>query len=355
MFGQFLNILNTVTSSTVTETVKPQKQTFAQEQNLPMLYDNLGRSQTLSSRLAKGGEGEIYPLQQRPDIVVKRYFDEILQKERAYLQTKIEAMRAMRQDFKQPSISWAAISVFDAQKQWVGYAMPKVQGQTMRSLAHALLYKKHAPNLNRRDIAMMMLSWLNTIKTFHKRQVMVGDYNLSNFMWNPTTLTVGFIDCDSYQIQYQGKTYPCLVGSPDLTAPEHHGKSFKDVIRTPQSEYFSIAIILFMCFMLGRHPYDIIDGEDPVKNLQQGKFAYGKGNNGKRTIPKGQWYNIWSHMPYSMKSLFIQTFTDGANQPNQRATIEQWQDVLKQYIKEMDKGFHVMDIVPAQPKTAERR
>lgn len=351
MFKAIQNIMDMLEQPMI---VTPKKQIVA-ESNMPAIYDMHVKAQTLSPRLAKGGEGEIYPLQGRGDILVKHYLDEVLNKDRAYLQAKITAMQALRPEFKAMNISWVAISVFDAQQQWRGYAMKKVEGHTMRSLAHMLLYKKHAPNLNRRDVANLMLSWLEVIQQLHQKQVMIGDYNLSNFMWNPATLEAGFIDCDSYQIQYQGQTYRCLVGSPDLTAPEHHGQSFRQVVRTPQSEYFSIAIILFMCFMLGRHPYDIVDGEDPVKNLQQGKFAYGKGNNGKRNIPKGQWYNIWSHMPYAMKNLFIQTFTEGAAHPSKRASIEQWQDVLQTYIKEMDKGYHITEMVPAQPKTSERQ
>lgn len=317
------------------------------------VYDSQGVQKQLAPLLAKGGEGEIFPLADRQETLVKRYFEERLSKDKSYLIEKIETMASMRGMFKGLNTSWAAISVFDGQKEWIGYAMPKVKGKTMRSLAHAMLYKKNAPNLNRRDVATMLVSWLQTIKKLHSMDVMIGDYNLSNFMWDPKTLQVGFIDCDSYQVKHRGKTYPCLVGSPDLTAPEHHGKSFRHVVRTPESEYFSIAIILFMCFMLGRHPYDIVGGEDPVQNLQQGNFAYGKGNNGIQNIPKGDWYKIWSHMPYRLKSLFIETFTEGATNPSKRATVNQWLDVLQQYIKEMDKGYHSLEMRPKEVKPSQ--
>lgn len=102
-----------------------------------------------------------------------------------------------------------------------------------------------------------------------------------------------------------------------------------------------------MCLMLGRHPYDMLDGEDPVKNLQSGKFAYGKGNSG---IPKGQWYNIWSHMPYKIKTLFIQSFTEGVKQPEKRVTIETWLAHLRIYERDLNKGYHAIEIIPAAPK-----
>lgn len=316
------------------------------------VYDPKGNLKQLAPRLAKGGEGEIFPLADRPGILVKRYFDAQLAKEKSYLTEKIAAMASVRSQFQGMNTSWAAIAVYSdpQQKEWIGYAMPRVEGKTMRTLAHAMLYKKHAPNLNRRDLANMMVDWLTTIKKLHSMEVMIGDYNLSNFMWNPKNLKVGFIDCDSYQFKHGGKNYPCLVGSPDLTAPEHHGKSFKQVVRTPESEHFSIAIILFMCFMLGRHPYDIVGGGDPVKNLQEGNFAYGKGNNGIQNIPKGDWYKIWSHMTYNMKTLFVSTFTEGASDPRKRATVTQLISVLKQYVKELDKGYHSLEMRPTEVK-----
>lgn len=311
------------------------------------IFDGLGKSQTLDQRLARGGEGEIYPLLHKPDILVKCYYDHVLEKNQRTLQAKVQAMHSLRHALQGRPFSWPAISVFDQNKAWKGYAMPRVQGHTLRVLAHALAYKKYAPTLNRLDIVKVLISLLDNVEYLHQQGIMIGDYNLSNFMWNSADFSVSFIDCDSYQIQIGQQCYPCLVGSPDLTAPEHHGKPFQDIQRTPASEYFSVAIVLFMCLMLGRHPYDMVGGEDPVQNLRSGKFAYGQGNHG---IPKGNWYNIWSHMPYRLKSLFIQTFTEGTHNPSKRATTSEWINALKIYQKEMLKGYHHTEIIPAQPK-----
>jgi len=348
------NIFNqlTQTHSSTGRVVKPKKADIRQEHTMPNVFDRHGAQQLLSPLLAKGGEGEIYPLQQQAHILVKRYSAEVLNKEQAYLEKKIEAMRTVRPLFKDRNMSWPAISVCDENQQWIGYAMPKIEGLTMRVLAHAIAYKKYAPDLNRHDLVKMLIYFLENIRHLHNHGIMIGDYNLSNFMWNPNDSKVGFIDCDSYQIQINDQTFPCLVGSPDLTAPEHHGKAFRNIFRTKESEYFSIAIVLFMCLMLGRHPYDIIGGDDPVQNLQSGKFAYGLGNRG---VPKGQWYNIWSHMPYRVKSLFIQTFTDGAKDPKKRVDIEAWLDALQVYERELAKGYHAMEIIPPEPKKSIKR
>lgn len=319
-----------------------------------IVYNKVGESQQLGELFAKGGEGEIYPVRGRPNILVKKYFDKKLNKDGKILVDKILAMKDVREkyQFKNKNIGWVAIPVYadNQQRRFIGYAMPKMKGVPFRTLAHAKLYAKHAPNLNRLEIVKMMLSWLGIIESLHQKNIMIGDYNLQNFLWDPKTLQISFIDCDSYQMRIADKFFPCLVGSADLTAPEHHNKDFKDIERTPESEYFSIAIILFMCLMLGRHPFDIVGGSDPVSNMQKGNFPYGA--NKGHLIPKGDWYKIWSHMSFDLKSLFIKTFTEGAKDPKKRVNIDTWKKVLNKYMNEMIEGYHDVKIRPDKPKIA---
>ena len=316
------------------------------------VLDRNGAVKQLGAELARGGEGTIYPLTDRADILVKCYHDDILQKNRKTLRDKLQAMVEVHQQFGNPNLSWPLLSVFNAQGEWIGYAMRRVSGVKMHCLAHAILYKKHFPSLTRVALVQILLNLVTQVEQLHQQGVMIGDYNLNNFLCDPQTLQVGLIDCDSYQVQLAGVRYPCPVGSPDLTPKEHHGMNYADVVRNPQSEVFSLAIILFKCLMLGRHPYDVVGGEDPVSNLKAGNFPYGKGNSG---IPKGDWYNIWSHMPYRLKSLFVSTFVEGATDPQQRPSLADWKQALQLYQTELNKGWHETAMRPAQPKSSERR
>lgn len=319
---------------------------------LTTVYDLHQQPQHLSEKLAEGGEGEIYPLRDRPQVLLKRYHPSLLARRGAALQAKIEAMRgveALRQDKR---LTWPLIHAYDAQGNWVGYCMYRAEGVPMFKLAHARLYQKHFPGLDRRRLVDYLINLVQQVQALHRQQVMVGDYNLQNILCDPASDAVTFIDCDSYQLCIGGKHYPCPVGSPDMTAKEQQNQPFEKLVRTPQSEAFSLAIILFKALMLGRHPYDIVGGDDPVQNLCRGEFAYGIGNRG---IPKGPWYNIWSHMPHRLKSLFIQTFQEGADDPARRASLEEWHEALTLYRREMDKGWHATDIQPAQPKAREYR
>ena len=316
------------------------------------VLDRNGAVKQLGAELARGGEGTIYPLTDRADILVKCYHDDILQKNRKTLRDKLQAMVEVHPQFGNPNLSWPLLSVFNAQGEWIGYAMRRVSGVKMHCLAHAILYKKHFPNLTRVALVQILLNLVTQVEQLHQQGVMIGDYNLNNFLCDPQTLQVGLIDCDSYQVQLAGVRYPCPVGSPDLTPKEHHGMNYADVVRNPQSEVFSLAIILFKCLMLGRHPYDVVGGEDPVSNLKAGNFPYGKGNSG---IPKGDWYNIWSHMPYRIKNLFVSTFVEGATDPQQRPSLADWKQALQLYQTELNKGWHETAMRPAQPKSSERR
>jgi DNA-binding helix-hairpin-helix protein with protein kinase domain len=317
-----------------------------------MVYGPDKSPQKLDVELARGGEGAVYPLASRPEILVKVYHPDKLDKDGQYLEEKIEAMVQLKSQFEHSSLCWPRLSVYDEHHRWIGYAMKRGGGVPMTKLAHAMLYKKHFPHLNRNHVVQYLLNFIDTVDLLHKSNIYIGDFNLNNVLSDPKSDAITLIDCDSYQLTMKGKSFPCLVGSPDLTPIEHHGRDFRQIVRTAESDAFSLAIILFKCLMLGRHPYDIVGGEDPVSNMRTGGFPYGKGTRG---LPRGHWYNIWSHMPYRLKEMFIKTFTEGAGNPTARPTLSEWKEVLTIYQKEIKKGFHAQEIIPSEPKKSERR
>ncbi|QEP45002.1 kinase [Ectothiorhodospiraceae bacterium BW-2] len=317
------------------------------------MIDPQGQQRQLDSELARGGEGSIYPLQDRPEVLIKLYHPEVLQKRGALLQQKVEQMTTLATTLPD-SLSWPKLSVFHPNHpdRWLGYAMRRMEGKPMKLMAHAVAYRKHFPGLDRIAMVNYLLQLLKLLDELHQKQIFIGDYNLNNILCQPGSNRVGLIDCDSYQVSLNGKHYPCPVGSPDMTPVEHHGQSFEQLVRTPESERFSVAMILFKALMLGRHPYDIVGGDDPVTNLKRGNFPYGKGKYG---IPEGHWYNIWSHMPHKLKSMFISTFTDGVHDPALRPTLQQWHDELKLYRKNMQRDWHDTRVIPPEPKSSEYR
>ncbi|MDR1301067.1 MAG: hypothetical protein LBK43_01170, partial [Treponema sp.] len=297
---------------------------------MTQVFDKFGQSKQFEKLIAKpGGEGSVYVLEDKPGTLVKIYHADKLNANRYEYQQKIDTMVSIKNNFESIDVCWPLISIYNSLGQWIGYAMKRGFGSPMRYLAHGVAYKKHFPNLNRVLLLQFLLSFLKNIEILHSKNVFIGDYNLLNFLCNKGNNKVTMIDCDSYQVTINGKYFPCPVGSPDLTPIEHHNKNFKQVVRTVASENFSLAIILFECLMLGRHPYDIVGGDDPVTNLRQGNFPYGKDN---KEIPQGPWYHIWSHIPYRIKSLFIQNFTEGVTDPNKRPGVRMWYQEISTYL-----------------------
>ncbi|MDO9766867.1 kinase [Glaesserella parasuis] len=311
------------------------------------VYDKQNSAVTLGSSLGKGGEAEVFSLQAKPNVVFKYYHQPILAKRGTQLEQKIDLMHRIESLRSNSNLAWPLILAYDEKKQWIGYAMYRAAGVTMAKLAHAMAYEDHFPGINRKRILTYLLNFLSEVNQLHQQNIMVGDYNLNNVLLDPTSDKVTFVDCDSYQIEINGQFFPCEVGSADLTPKEHQNKAFKDIKRTLESEYFSIAIILFKCLMLGRHPYDIVGGEDPVKNLCKGVFPYVSKN--KNDIPKGCWHVMWTHLPDYLQQLFAKAFTVGATNPKQRPTLAEWRAALNQYLRELNRGLHTNAVRPSLP------
>lgn len=187
-----------------------------------------GESVQLSDTpFAQGGEAAVHAVPQYPGVVVKLYHDHVLQKRADTLRAKIAAMSSDPKlaSLKQhPGLAWPRFSVFDERGQWRGYAMRKASGVRMNVLAHAMAYREQFPDLNRPAVVAYLLSLLGTLWELHTAGVIVGDYNLANFLCDPDSGAVTLIDCDSWQVNAAGKTFRCPVAAPDMLAPELQGK-----------------------------------------------------------------------------------------------------------------------------------
>lgn len=253
---------------------------------------------------------------------------------------------------QQLGLAWPLFAVYTPKGEWRGYAMRRAEGVRMNVLAHAMAYQEHFPQLDRPALVAYLLNLLRTLHELYAAGVMLGDYNLANFLCHPQSRAVTLIDCDSWQVQSGQQVYRCAVSAPDMLAPELQSQELGHIDRTPASEYFALAILIFKTLMLGRHPYDVVNGEGPVENIRKGYFPYGTGGGG---IPKGPWFNIWSHLPYKLKQLAIRTFKDGAQNPAARAPLAEWGELLHVYRAEMNKGWHSPQIKPPNPKPKDYR
>lgn len=338
----------------------------------PSPTPNEGEAILLSNPAGVGGEGAVY-IAPRPkdgkEIAVKIFSDRKLESDREILPRKIDAMVLMgRTSGKKlvghPMLAWPRLSVYNRDGRWIGYAMRRAKGKPLSRLAHPMLYRDHFPGMDREKVAKMLVQLLNGVQILHNHQVCIGDVNLNNFLWDGAGDPC-FIDVDSFQIE----GFPCPVGRPEMTPPEHLGGGspihFDKIVRTRESDFFSLGILVFQCLMLGRHPYEHIGGGSPVENLRKGHFPYASGGSAPGTkggIPAGPWYKIWSHYTHNLKNAFVRAFKDGAADPSKRPSAEDWVRELKKYIGTLNrpgpaigtdgvtKWRHSRDMIPAKPK-----
>lgn len=319
-----------------------------------VVFDDRGGQVELEAQaFASGGEAAVFGVIGYPRVVVKMYHSDVLRKRGTALKSKLGAMMALAAapNFDQSllhRLAWPRLLAFDESRAWRGYAMQRAPGVRMNVLAHAMAYKEHFPGLDRQRLITYLIDLLGTVAGLHRAGIYIGDYNLANFLCDPKGDAVMLIDCDSWQLTHAGKTFRCAVAAADMLPPELHGKELGKLDRNLPSELFALAILVFKVLMLGRHPYDVVGGEGPVANIQKGYFPYGIGGGG---IPKGPWYNIWSHLPHKVKEQFIRTFRDGAADPHNRTSVAEWIHVLRLYQREMGFGWHEVAIRPAAPKS----
>lgn len=316
------------------------------------VYNEKKETRELDSVIAEGGEGVVYSVKNTPNAVVKVYKNLSEVKEK-YLSEKIKAQIEMKNLIALENLAWPKMEVYDHKMRWIGFAMRKVEGITLSKIAHPILYKKYFPELNRSHITDLMLSIIKVIDALHKQNVFIGDINPNNILVNKNTNKASIIDTDSFQIVTGNRKYPCLVGRPEMTPLEHHGKDYSQIDRNAASDLFSFAIICFQSFMMGRYPYDNIGGESAVENLKKGHFPYGNGGvapgrNG--AIPAGHWYSVWSHLTFKMKTNFIKTFKQGVFNPKERTSLSEWESCLKDYRYAIDQGFSENELNPGYAK-----
>ncbi|MER2623586.1 MAG: hypothetical protein ABTS22_06570 [Accumulibacter sp.] len=322
------------------------------------VFDKAGKAQAIGDEIARGGEGAVHALPGIPSAVVKLYHPELLVRRGEQLRDKIDSMIGLRHSFDTTALAWPAIAVVDERGVWRGYAMRRAAGVPLTKLAHPMLCRKHAPDLDRPDVVRYLVAIVRALGRLHGAGVCLGDINLNNFLYDHANGTVMLIDCDSYQVAVAGRLFPCVVGAADMIPPELHGLRLAEVRRTPESDLFSLAILIFRCLMLGRHPYDFVGGGTVVENLRGGHFPYGTGGSAPGSdgaIPAGPWYLIWSHLTFALKTLLIRTLLKGAGDPSVRARPSEWLIALDKYARSLETGSHDRALRPLLQKSAERK
>jgi tetratricopeptide (TPR) repeat protein len=255
------------------------------------LFDVHGQRVDLGRCLGRGGEGAVYSLPLRPQSVAKIYAN----RPDARIAEKLKAMVALATPPLASVAAWPQGLVLDrVGGTVVGFVMPRVD-------AHRPIHALYGPT--DRAVAFPEATWAFLVRasrnlaagfdTVHQHRHVLGDVNQDNVVAS-SSATVRFLDCDSFQITHEGRTYPCRVGVPLFTPPELHGKRLEEVLRTVDHDLFGLAVLVFQLLFMGRHPWA---GRHPTRDMnmetaiREGMFAFGS-----EAVRQG-----WQPPPFSLR------------------------------------------------------
>jgi len=285
----------------------------------------------LGQEIGKGGEGQVFDVQNSLFLVVKIYNERLS----ANKIEKLVAMVEMASPQLEAYAAWPIDIVENQQGEVIGFVMKKLSSYVpLHSLFSPMDRKQLFPDKGYNFLVHVARNLCTAFYTIHSLGLIVGDVNEGNILVNNQGM-VAFIDCDSFQIKSNEQYYYCEVGVPRYTPPELlELGSFDKVIRTTNTDLFSMAILVFQLLFLGRHPFagknttdQDIDEETAIKYEW---FAYSSHNNHGKLLPPNDSLPLKTTNE-ALQVLFHQSFENRIHRP----LASEWITALDGYLKMM--------------------
>jgi DNA-binding helix-hairpin-helix protein with protein kinase domain len=221
--------------------------------NTITLINSLCQPIQLGNEVGKGGEGRVYEVTGYPSLVAKLYHQTPLASDHV---AKLEAMVACGTPELEAISAWPHSVLYDPQRRLPrGILMPRIaESRHLHELYGTYNRRRHFPDVRWHHLLLAARNVAAAFDTMHAARIVVGDVNQGNLMVD-AQMCVRFIDCDSFQIQSNGRIFHCPVGTPHFTPPELQSTKLRDVTRTPDHDRFGMAILIFHLLFVGRHPF----------------------------------------------------------------------------------------------------
>lgn len=297
-----------------------------------------GKRFTLGKPIASGGEGTVYHLQNNALVVAKLYHAAARTQERRIKLERLLSKQISIKEMVRLRIALPLDILQDAHGLFAGFVMPRLDALPLRvALFSKQRCARYFPNMERVELTNFAIGFVKQLQFLHRKGIYVGDINPLNVLIERQNPSHGWlIDADSFQVD----SLPCPVGTDLFTPPRLQGCDFKQTLRCAEDEAFSMAIMLFMILMMGKHPYAKIGGESPAKNIAKMDFPYPL-HGGMAEVPKGEWGYIWTHFNRELKSAFVDVFTGKRHYSDTN-----WLKLLEKYRHVVSKGYFSKKLYP---------
>jgi DNA-binding helix-hairpin-helix protein with protein kinase domain len=305
------------------------------------VYDTRRAPLTLGRELHRGGEGLIYQVEGRADLLAKVYVPV-----RPAAETKLAWMQrnppSAPKPGAHPTIAWPRDLLYDAQGAFLGYLMPHVrQAVPLFDVFNPRRRAQTLPGFNGVYLHRTARNLAAALAALHAHDYVVGDLNESNVLVTPTAL-VTLIDTDSFQVKVfrDGAItfFPCPVGKPEYTPPELQGKTFNREVRQSDHDRFGLGVLIFQLLMGGSHPFRSSwqgHGDPPpvAEKIARGWFPYATCPLGP-VAPPTQGASLEAIHP-GVAQLVRRCFEDGHADSRRRPTPVEWEDALAEAEKSL--------------------
>jgi DNA-binding helix-hairpin-helix protein with protein kinase domain/Tfp pilus assembly protein PilF len=281
------------------------------------LYNEDGNPVDLGRELNRsGGEGVIYELQNREDLVAKVYREPPSSEKAA----KVSIMPRLCTERLLNLCAWPTKTLHDrGGGRLNGFVMPKIVDHEPIHLLYGVKDRLvKYPDANWPFLLQTAANVARAFQVVHDHGHVIGDINHGGVLVSKKA-TVKLVDCDSFQITWEGHTYLCGVGQVTHTPPEFQGQNLGGVVRSQSHDAFGLAIIIFQLLFMGRHPFSgrFLDRGDmlPDRAIKEYRFAYGPGAAGRRMLPPPGALNLEA-VTQPVAQLFERAFGRGTKRPS---------------------------------------
>ena len=289
-----------------------------------------GSRYTPGRKVGQGGEGIVYEVGEDTGLVVKIYNHPLTQ-ERI---EKLTHMAAISSPDLNKFAAWPLDLVHDSKGKACGFTMRKLVGFVpLHMLFSPMERKKLFPDKGYNYLVHVARNLAMAFYKIHQMGIIIGDVNEANILVSASGM-VAMIDCDSFQVKNGKRYHFCEVGVPRYTPPELLEKgSFNNVVRTVNTDAFSLATLIFQLLFLGRAPFTGInqtkDDFDEEKAIRSKEFAYSIKRTNKKLLPAKHSLSL-KKFPAIIAKLFHQSFEE----VNHRPTPKDWVLALDELNKE---------------------
>ncbi len=274
-----------------------------------------------SQKIGAGGEGAVYEVQDRNDLVVKLYH-EPPSTEKA---EKLVVLSRLGTDRLFNISAWPVDVLRDKPDgDVVGFLMKKIsQAEEVHTLHSPKSRLQKFPEASWAFLIYAAANIARAVAAVHEHGLVIGDLNPKNILVTKKA-TIYLLDCDSFQVSAEGRTYRCDAGFPEYTPPELQGRPFREIDRNQEHDCFGLAVVIFQLLFLGRHPFSgrfLGAGEMPLERaIREFRFAYGA-NTEARQMRQPPGTLSLDAVPAPLAGLFCRVFLS-TDRPQPREWIE---------------------------------